>query len=257
MEEHGEALSDPPLGDSMRRERLLAAGAVEACLSLAGQQAMCAARSGNHHRASPWERVEEAPRLPLLPARLARKLTIGADATEVRIEVLPQAGGALALTVHWEGASHRALYLPGPAGDAPAALPLPAPPAMGGAGVLDLDELRLPLRWDALGFQRWLTLRGLHFHGTALDPAEAAARVAGGEAAAERLRAPLPGKVIKVAVRPGDAVAGGQVLVVMEAMKVEHTITAPFRGRVARVLFQAGEQVNRDDQLVELEPLEG
>ncbi len=45
-----------------------------------------------------------------------------------------------------------------------------------------------------------------------------------------------------------------QVLVVMEAMKVEHKITAPFAGTVQAVHFRAGDRVERDDQLIELTP---
>ncbi len=111
--------------------------------------------------------------------------------------------------------------------------------------MLDLAELLLPLRWDANGSGRWFTLRGRHFHCTSEDPALATGRAAGAGELAEGLRAPLPGKVAKVEVEEGQQVDSGDVLLVLEAMKVEHKITAPFRGKVTRIAFGEGEQVNR------------
>ncbi|MFN5510338.1 MAG: acetyl-CoA carboxylase biotin carboxyl carrier protein subunit, partial [Burkholderiales bacterium] len=57
------------------------------------------------------------------------------------------------------------------------------------------------------------------------------------------LTAPMPGKVISLQVAEGDAVRKGQALLVMEAMKMEHTIAAPFDGRVERLPFALGDQV--------------
>ncbi|HXQ52823.1 MAG TPA: biotin carboxylase N-terminal domain-containing protein [Stellaceae bacterium] len=62
-------------------------------------------------------------------------------------------------------------------------------------------------------------------------------------AAAARLTAPMPGKVLAVQVAPGAAVVRGQLLMVLEAMKMEHAITAPADGVVARVHYAAGDFV--------------
>jgi biotin carboxyl carrier protein len=62
----------------------------------------------------------------------------------------------------------------------------------------------------------------------------------------------LPGGVIAVAVAPGDAVTAGQLLVVVEAMKMEHRITAPSDGTVAEVRAAVGDQVAAGDLLVVL-----
>jgi propionyl-CoA carboxylase alpha chain len=67
-------------------------------------------------------------------------------------------------------------------------------------------------------------------------------------------RAPLPGAVTTVLVAPGDAVGEGDGLVVLEAMKVEHTLRADGAGTVARVLCAPGQQVDVDDVLVVVEP---
>jgi 3-methylcrotonyl-CoA carboxylase alpha subunit len=67
------------------------------------------------------------------------------------------------------------------------------------------------------------------------------------------LAAPMPGKVLQVLVQSGDKVAKGTPLVILEAMKMEHTIAAPQDGRVAEIHFKAGEQVNEGAQLLRLE----
>jgi len=67
-----------------------------------------------------------------------------------------------------------------------------------------------------------------------------------------RVVAPMPGTVLAVRVREGDQVEAGQVLVVLEAMKMENTVPAPGSGRVERVLVEVGQQVRRGETLVEL-----
>ncbi len=71
----------------------------------------------------------------------------------------------------------------------------------------------------------------------------------GGGVAGE-CRAPLPGSVTRVAVAVGDAVAEGDVLVVLEAMKMEHLLRAEGEGTVAEVACAPGQQVDVNDLLV-------
>ncbi|MDR5748191.1 3-methylcrotonyl-CoA carboxylase, partial [Caballeronia sp. LZ029] len=68
-----------------------------------------------------------------------------------------------------------------------------------------------------------------------------------------RLTAPMPGKVIAVLVQPGVSVEKGAPLIVMEAMKMEHTIVAPATGRIGEILFDVGDQVTDGSQLLVLE----
>jgi 3-methylcrotonyl-CoA carboxylase alpha subunit len=75
----------------------------------------------------------------------------------------------------------------------------------------------------------------------------AAAAGAGG------LTAPMPGRVVKVAVAPGDHVTPNQALVVLEAMKMEHIVEAPHAGVVSQVCVQPGQQVSAGALLLELE----
>ncbi|MCT2399143.1 acetyl/propionyl/methylcrotonyl-CoA carboxylase subunit alpha [Novosphingobium mangrovi (ex Huang et al. 2023)] len=65
--------------------------------------------------------------------------------------------------------------------------------------------------------------------------------------------APMPGKVISVEVEKGDTVTKGQKLLTLEAMKMEHTLTAPFDGTVAELNASAGQQVQVDALLVKIE----
>jgi 3-methylcrotonyl-CoA carboxylase alpha subunit len=77
------------------------------------------------------------------------------------------------------------------------------------------------------------------------------------EAGGGRLTAPMPGKIIAVHVKAGTEVARGTALLVMEAMKMEHTIAAPGDGTVTAVHFKVGEQVDEGTELIEFEAAEG
>jgi 3-methylcrotonyl-CoA carboxylase alpha subunit len=63
----------------------------------------------------------------------------------------------------------------------------------------------------------------------------------------------MPGRIVQVMSRPGEAVKKGQPLLILEAMKMEHTITAPADGVVREIHFAAGEQVVEGAELVTLE----
>jgi len=63
----------------------------------------------------------------------------------------------------------------------------------------------------------------------------------------------MPGKVIRVLAQAGARVAKGDALVILEAMKMEHTIAAPRDGVIAQVFFAAGELVAEGAELLKLE----
>ncbi len=73
------------------------------------------------------------------------------------------------------------------------------------------------------------------------------------DAGGGRVLAPMPGRVLEVLVVPGEQVQRGQVLLMLEAMKVQMRITAPAEGVVASIRCQAGELVQDGDELVTLE----
>jgi len=80
------------------------------------------------------------------------------------------------------------------------------------------------------------------------------AHAADGAAEGGRLTAPMPGRVIAFLAGAGDRVTLGQPLAVMEAMKMEHTITAPRDGTVEELLYAVGDQVNEGGELLRLAP---
>jgi 3-methylcrotonyl-CoA carboxylase alpha subunit len=89
-----------------------------------------------------------------------------------------------------------------------------------------------------------------HAHRLTLDDPEAAAEDQGH---AGRLTAPMPGKIVAVMVEEGARVKKGAPLVVLEAMKMEHTITSPCDGLVAKLRFPLGAVVTEGAQLLAVE----
>ena len=73
---------------------------------------------------------------------------------------------------------------------------------------------------------------------------------------ADTLRAPMPGAVVELRVAPGDRVAAGDTLVVLEAMKLLQSLTAPVSGIVAEIYCAAGDTVAGQAPLVKLDPEE-
>jgi pyruvate carboxylase subunit B len=74
-------------------------------------------------------------------------------------------------------------------------------------------------------------------------------------AAAGALRAPMPGLVVRVNVEAGQQVAGGEGVVVLEAMKMENELRAPGPGRVTAIRVEAGQAVEKGEVLLEFEDL--
>jgi biotin carboxyl carrier protein len=64
------------------------------------------------------------------------------------------------------------------------------------------------------------------------------------EAGNGQLTAPMPGRIVQVAGKLGNAVVKGEPLVTLEAMKMEHTLTAPFDGEVVELSVRVGDQVS-------------
>lgn len=83
----------------------------------------------------------------------------------------------------------------------------------------------------------------------AAAPAPVAPKAAAG---AKVVEAPLPGTITKVLVKPGQALKAGETVCMMEAMKMENSITVEFAGTVKSVLVEVGAQVQSGQALVEL-----
>lgn len=69
-------------------------------------------------------------------------------------------------------------------------------------------------------------------------------------AAGETVAAPMPGNILRVEVKQGDTVKSGQILVILEAMKMENEIVAPKDGTVAQVVTSKGAVVDTGSPLV-------
>jgi acetyl/propionyl-CoA carboxylase alpha subunit len=112
-----------------------------------------------------------------------------------------------------------------------------------------LDGLHLKARVFVYEIHVHVWLDGQHFDFVHEDPRaeEFSAAASGGG-----LTTPLPGVVVSVKVTEGQTVAAGEVLMVIEAMKMEHAITAPHAGTVQAVHFAAGDRVSEGNALLEL-----
>ncbi|MCI6647887.1 MAG: biotin/lipoyl-binding protein [Oscillospiraceae bacterium] len=86
----------------------------------------------------------------------------------------------------------------------------------------------------------------------AAAPAPAPAPAAAPQAAGEVVASPLPGTVLQVKVSAGEAVKAGQLLLIIEAMKMENEVLAPRDGTVAQIVAAKGATVNTGDALVVL-----
>lgn len=77
---------------------------------------------------------------------------------------------------------------------------------------------------------------------------------AGAGGSSDQVLAPMPGKVTKLLVTPGDAVQAGQAVLVMEAMKMEYTLKAEISGTIDAINCTVGEQVALGKNLVKIKP---
>ncbi len=115
---------------------------------------------------------------------------------------------------------------------------------------LTLDGQRRTAYVAADGQHRWVAFDSQPFVLTVPQPAKKGRRGRGG--GHDSLEAQMPGLVRKVLVAEGDTVEQGQVLLVLEAMKMEMRVSAPHAGVVEKISVREGETVGRGQALVEL-----
>lgn len=115
---------------------------------------------------------------------------------------------------------------------------------------LTIDGMREAATVVADGDRRAVFLAGRSWPLVLEDPFAAGEADEGAEG---RLTAPMPAKVIRVAAAVGDRVARGAVLLVLEAMKMEHSVAAPADGTVARLAVAEGDLVEEGAELVVLD----
>ena len=117
----------------------------------------------------------------------------------------------------------------------------------------ELDGHRHPLDWYQSATELVLLEPGRRFRFGLARPADRAEAGAAGDG---RVIALMPGRVAKLLVAVGDAVLTGQVLLVLEAMKMEHALEATVAGRVTRLGVAVGDQVAEGAFLVEIDAVD-
>jgi len=115
---------------------------------------------------------------------------------------------------------------------------------------VDLGGRRINVTVVSANEKRHVFIDGVSFVFAAIDPLFHAGSGGGAEGG---LTAPMPGKVIALIAPVGTRVEKGAPLLILEAMKMEHTIAAPAAGTVKAFLFNVGEQVSDGAELVEFE----
>jgi 3-methylcrotonyl-CoA carboxylase alpha subunit len=209
-------------------------------LALAALAARQAAGGGplTGRAASPWD-VRDGFQ-PNLPARIELTLASGGRRHQVRLAL--------------EDGEVREALLLAPATEA---AERGSGARLGLAGVAVTDDTvtaevsgeRLSARWLLRGSRLHVWIGDAH-HDFELEDPRALEFTA--SAATGGLTTPLPGVVAAVAVRKGQAVAAGEVLMVIEAMKMEHSITAPRDGVVREIHFSPGDRVPEGSELLSL-----
>jgi 3-methylcrotonyl-CoA carboxylase alpha subunit len=114
----------------------------------------------------------------------------------------------------------------------------------------DLDGVRLAARWMRRGPEITVFADGA---GHRLFLVDALAEAMEHESPGGKLTAPMPGKIIALLVEPGTGVTAGTPLVVLEAMKMEHTLKAPKDGTVTGIRYAVGDQVEEGVELITFE----
>ena len=113
---------------------------------------------------------------------------------------------------------------------------------------VELGGLRLDATVVVAGERRHVFLHGRGFQFARVDPLYYGIEGHGVEG---RLVAPMPGRVVAWLAKPGSKVEKNTPLLILEAMKMEHTITAPAAGRLEAFRFAVGEQVSEGAELVD------
>lgn len=119
---------------------------------------------------------------------------------------------------------------------------------------IEIDGRSLKVRSMKIGSDVWVHVGGR----TYVVSAEVKKKsVAGAQGVIDdgEVLSPMPGKILKLNVRVGEAVTVNQVLVVMEAMKMEYSLTAKISGKMKSIKVKEGEQVELNQLLVEVEKI--
>jgi 3-methylcrotonyl-CoA carboxylase alpha subunit len=121
------------------------------------------------------------------------------------------------------------------------------PAEVSGPDFLSVDGVRLLVSVVRHGDDLTVIRSGVNHHLKWIDPQ---ALHGAEEEAVGRLTAPMPGRIVQVMVEPGAEVKRGAPLLVLEAMKMEYTITAPADGKIEEIRYAAGDVVDEGAELI-------
>ncbi|MHA2362385.1 MAG: biotin/lipoyl-containing protein [Candidatus Hodarchaeales archaeon] len=93
-------------------------------------------------------------------------------------------------------------------------------------------------------------------HSYKLTKSESTAIAAAPVETADKVTAPMPGVVINILVKEGDKISANQKLIILEAMKMQNTLVAPYAGTITKIHFNVGDQVDDGALLMDIEPEE-
>lgn len=118
---------------------------------------------------------------------------------------------------------------------------------------IEIDGEIVKARFENIDGRLWIHARGLTWDiGPAIKASRSRSSSAGGTTDGN-VRAPMPGKLVKISVKVGEQVAVNQVVAVMEAMKMEYTLKAAAVGVVTEIKRDVGSQVALDELLIAID----
>ncbi|MCB0349804.1 MAG: biotin/lipoyl-binding protein [Bdellovibrionales bacterium] len=117
-----------------------------------------------------------------------------------------------------------------------------------------VNEKLYSVKSALIGHELWIHING-ETHAIDLRPKASGVSAASGVSSGVIL-APMPGKILKVNVSLDDSVEAQKIIIVMEAMKMEYSLSAPFSGKIKQLNCREGQQVELNQKLAEIEPSE-
>ena len=230
----------PPGSASRPPDEVLAAAALARLLERARN-----GRAGPAEAAGPWD-IPDGWRVG---GPAWTKFRFSADPahatpTEVRARGLASAGAEVAVDGRDPGPARAEFSPPIPPGGPDASGPGPDL-------LVTVGQRTLRFAYATSGTTTWLGRDGQAWSLHEEDPAPTRENQA--DSADDIVRSPMPGTVVSVSVAEGQAVRPGQPLLVVEAMKMEHTVTAQRAGVLTALTARAGQQVTLDEPLAVIE----
>lgn len=118
----------------------------------------------------------------------------------------------------------------------------------------DFESKKFEGLGQVVGQQIWIHFQGKNYVVPLSQEGNRSKRRSGGQLAQKNsVAAPMPGKISKILLSEGQDIKVGQVVVVMEAMKMEYTLKSEVEGKIKKVFVQLGDQVQLGQILVEFE----